>query len=122
MELPRLAVVDLDHRDAEPAEDLEVDPGVAAHVGDAADDEYRHVDAALHERPRHDEAVAAVVAAPAQDGDLPIDEIAVDRLDRRDHLAPGVFHQHQRRNADLLDRPAVGFPHLSGVENAHASG
>ena len=73
VQLPRLAVGDLDDGDAEPAEDLEVDPRVAAHVGDAADEEHRHVDAALHQRPRDHEAVAAVVAAPAQHGDLPID-------------------------------------------------
>ena len=46
---------------------------VAAHVGDAADQEHRHVDAALQQRARDDEAVAAVVAAAAQHRDLPLE-------------------------------------------------
>ncbi len=71
------------------------------------------------QRPGDDEPVAAVVAAPAQDGDLALDQVAVDRLDRRDHLATRVFHQHQRRDADVFDGPAVGFPHLCRVQNAH---
>src|SRR3954453_4897774 len=47
----------------EPAEDFEVDAGVAADVLDAADQEHRDFNAALPQGPRHDEAVAAVVAA-----------------------------------------------------------
>ena len=117
VQLPGLAVGDFDDGQAEAAENLEVRPRVAANLGDAADEEHRDVDAALQQRPGDDEAVAAVVAAPAQDGDLALDQVAVDRLDRRDHLAAGVFHQHERRDADLFDRPAVGFPHLRGVQD-----
>ena len=47
VQLPGLAVGDLDDGQAEAAENLEVDAGVAAHVGDAADEEHRDVDAAL---------------------------------------------------------------------------
>ena len=39
----------------------------------AADQEHRHVDAALQQRPRDDEAVAAVVAAAAQHGHLALE-------------------------------------------------
>ena len=95
------------------------DARVAADVGDAADQEHRHVDAALHQRARDDEAVAAVVAAAAQHGDLPLEQVAVDRLHRRDHLPAGVLHQHERRDADLLDRPAIGLAHLRGVQDSH---
>ena len=56
-----------------------------------------------------------------KDGDLPLEKIAVHRLHRRHRLAARVLHQHERRDADVLDRPAIGFPHLSGVEDAHAS-
>ena len=122
VQLPRLAVGDLDDGEAEPAEDLEVDAGVAAHVGDRADEEHRHVDAALQQRPRDDEAVAAVVAAAAEDRRrCSSSEIAVHGFDRRHDLAAGVLHQHERRNADVLDRAAIGLAHLRGVEDSHAS-
>ena len=119
VQLPRLAVGDLDDGQAEAAEDLEVDAGVAADLGDAADQEHRDVDAALHQRPRHDEAVAAVVAAAAQHRDLPLEQIAVDRFHRRDRLPAGVFHQHERRDADVVDRAAIGLAHLGGVQYSH---
>ena len=62
----RLLVGDLDDGHAEAAQDVEVGARVAADVGDRADDEHRGVDAALQQRARDDEAVAAVVAAPAE--------------------------------------------------------
>ena len=80
------------------------------------------VDAALQQRARDDETVAAVVAAAAQDGHLALGEIAVDGFDRRHDLPAGVLHQHERRNADLFDRPAVGFAHLCRVQDpAHSN-
>ncbi len=119
VQLPRLAVGNLDDREAKPTQDLEVRSRVAANLGDTSDQEHRDVHAALHQRARHDEAVAAVVAAAAEHSDLSLEEIAVDRLDRRDDLTAGVLHQDERRNADLFDRPAIGFPHLSRVQDAH---
>ena len=92
---------------------------VAAHVGDAAEQEHRRFDAALDQRARDDEAVAAVVAAPAQHADLAVGEILERRLHRRHRLAAGILHQHDRRDADLVDRPAIGLPHLLSVEHAH---
>ena len=80
---------------------------------------HRDVDAALRQRPRDDEAVAAVVAAAAQHGDLPLEQIAVHRLHRGDRLAAGVLHQDERRDADVVDRPAIGLAHLGGVQYAH---
>ena len=85
-----------------------------------ADDEDRGVDAALQQRPRDDEAVAAVVAAPAQDGDAPVELRFVGRLDGGHDLAAGVLHQHERRNADVFDGEPVGLAHLRGGENSHA--
>ncbi len=122
VQLPRLAVGDLDDGDAEPAEDLEIRARVAAHVGDASHEEHRHVDAALQERAGDDEAVAAVVAAAAQDGDLPLEEIAVHGFHRRHDLASGVLHEDERRDADLIDRPAIGLAHLRGVQYSHGGG
>ncbi len=119
VQLPRLAVRDFHDGQAEAPEDVEIDPRVAAHVATLADEEHRHADAALRERSRDDEAVAAVVAAAAKHGDVPVEQVAVDRFHRRDDLASGVLHQHERGDADLLDRPPIGFAHLRGVEDSH---
>ena len=119
MQFPRLAVRDFDHGDAEMSEDFEVRPRIAANVGYPADQKHGDVHAALDERARDDEAVAAVVAAPAQHGHLPLGQVRVDRLHGRHHLPAGVFHEDERRDADVFDRPAIGFPHLGGVQDAH---
>ena len=119
VKLPRLAVGDLDHGHAEPAENVEVRPGVAADLGDLADQKDQDVDVALQQRTRHHEAVAAVVAAPAEDRHLPFQQIAVHGLHGRNHLPSGVLHEHERGNTDLLDRPAIGLAHLSGGQDSH---
>ena len=67
VELPALLVVHFHDADAEAAEDLEVDLRVALHLRDRRQQEHRHVDATLRQRPRHHEAVAAVVALAAED-------------------------------------------------------
>ena len=84
-----------------------------------ADHEHRHVEAALLQRARHHEAVAAVVALAADDGDAALGEIGIEGFDRRHHLAAGVLHQDQRGDADVLDGAAIGLAHLLGVEDAH---
>ena len=68
---------------------------------------------------RHHEAVAAVVAFAADDGDLAFGEIGIEGFDRGHDLAAGVFHQDQRGDADVLGGPAIGFLHLFGVEDSH---
>ena len=120
MQFPALLVGDLDDRQAEPSEDLEVGARVTLDLGDAADQEHRHRRAALQQRARHDEAVAAVVAAPAEDGDAAVEQVVEERLHRRHDLPAGVLHQHERRDADVLDGAAIGFAHLLGVEDSHA--
>jgi hypothetical protein len=119
VQLPFLRVRDLHDREADVAEDLEIDPRVAAHVPDAAEQEHHRLDAALREGARNDEAVAAVAAPPAQYGDLAGGEILERRLHRRHRLAAGVLHQHDGRQADLVDRLAVGLPHLLRVQHPH---
>src|SRR5260370_290918 len=59
VQLPLLCGRDLHHRQTDAAEDLEVDAGIAPHVADAAEQKDGGLDAALRERPRDDEAVAA---------------------------------------------------------------
>ena len=122
VQLPFLGVGDLDDRHADAAEDLEVRARVAAHFSDAAKQEHRGLDAALHQRARDDEAVAAVVAAAADDADAARSEIVERRLHRRHRLPPGILHQHDRGDADVLDRTAIRFAHLFRVEHSHGPG
>ena len=119
MELPRLGIRDLHHREPKPAENLEVRARVPAHLAHPADEKHRDVDPALHERARDDESVAAVVAAAAEHGHLPLAQVAVHRFHRGDRLPARVLHEDERRDADVLDGPAIGFAHLSGIQDAH---
>ena len=86
-----------------------------------ADDEHRHVKAALLQRAANDESIATVIAFAADDRNTALGEIGIQGFDRGNDLAAGILHQHQRRDADVLDGPSIGFPHLVGVKNAHLS-
>src|SRR5262245_4791643 len=121
MQLPGLAVGDLDDGEPQAAKDFKVDARIPTHLGNEADEKYRDLDAALDQRACHDESVATVVAAAAQDGHASLEQLAVDGFDCRHHLPAGVFHQHQRRNANLFNRPAIGLAHLRGIQHAHES-
>ena len=48
-------------------------------------------------------------------------EILERRLHRRHRLPAGVLHQHDRRDADLVDRLPIGLAHLLRVEHSHRS-
>src|SRR5262249_13754282 len=102
-------------------EDLEVHPRVSSNVRDEPDEKHRDLDAALNQGSRDDESVAAVVAPAAQDGDAALQQLAVNRLDRGDDLPARVFHQHERRNANLFNRATIGLAHLRGIQNTHES-
>src|SRR4051794_13086838 len=119
MQLPLLGVGDLDHRQADAAEHFQVGTRVSLDLGDAAQQEDQHVHAALDQGAGDDEAVAAVVAAAAEHADAALRQVLERRFHRGDRLAPGILHQHDRRNADFLDRPAIGVPHLSCVQHPH---
>ena len=80
--------------------------------GRILDQEHGDVDATLKHRARHDKPVAAIIAVTAQYGHVAFEQIAVDRLDGRHDLAAGVLHQHERGDADLLDRAAIRLAHL----------
>ena len=73
------------------------------------------------QRARDDEAVAAVVAAAAQHGDLPLEQVGVDRLHRRHHLPAGVFHQDERREC-RCPRSSGDRLRASGRRSGRASG
>ena len=47
------------------------------------------------QRPRDDEAVAAVIAAPAEHRDAPVERSSYSGFDRRDDLAARVLHQDE---------------------------
>ena len=47
------------------------------------------------------------------------EQVVVHRFDRRHDLPAGVLHQHERRDADLVDRAPIGFAHLRGVQDSH---
>ena len=119
VELPLLRAGDLDDGQPDAPQHLDVRAGISLHFADAADQEHRRVDAALHQRARDDEAVAAVVAASAQHRHAAHREILERCFHRRDRLASGVLHQHDRRDADLVDRATICLAHLLGVEHAH---
>ena len=105
--------------DAEAAEDVEIQPRVAAHVGEGADDEHGRVDAALRQGAGDHEPVAAVVTAAAEDGDASVEARLVRRFDGGHHLAPGVLHEDERGNADVFDGEPVGLAHLRCVQDSH---
>ena len=122
VQLPLLRVGDLDDGHADAAEHFEVGARVPAHVGHASQQEHRCVDAALHERAGDHEPVAAVVATAADDADAARRQVVERGLHGRHGLTAGVLHQHDRRNADVLDRAAIRLAHLFGVEHSHGSG
>jgi len=119
VQLPFPRVRDLCHHHPDAPEHLEVRPRVAADLGDAAKQEHRGVDAALHERPRDHEVVAAVAAPTADDGDTTRRQVLERGLHGRHGLTSGILHQHDRRNSDVLDRAAIRLAHLFGIEHSH---
>ena len=73
---------------------------------------------AVHAHP-DDEAIATVVTPAAQYGYPSLELGLVGGFHRRDDLAAGILHQHERWNTDFLDGETVGLAHLRGVENSH---
>src|SRR5437763_863534 len=64
-------------------------------------------------------ASVTVVAAAAQHADLAFEQVGVHRLHRGDRLTSRVFHEHERRDADVVDGALIGFAHLGGIQYAH---
>ena len=119
VQLPALLVVHFHHADAEAAQDVEVDARVALDLRHRGEQEHRDVHAALRQRAGDHEAVAAVVALAAQHRHAAGEPVLVGGLDGRHHLAAGVLHQHERGEADVFDRLAIGLAHLRGVQDPH---
>jgi hypothetical protein len=121
VQLPLLRVGDLDDGHPDAAENLQVGAGVAAHVGNAAQQVDDRLDAALRQGARHHEAVATIVTAAAQHADATRGQVVEGGLHRRHRLAPGVLHQHDRGDADLVDRLPISLAHLLRIQNPHVS-
>ena len=120
VELPLLRVGDLDDRHADATEHFEVGAGVAAERPPTLPSRKTAVST-----PRCTSVRATtnpsppLFPRPQTTPTLARPEILERGLHRRNRLAAGVLHQHNRGNADVLDRLAIGFPHLFGVEHAH---
>jgi hypothetical protein len=69
------------------------------------------------EMPRDHEAVAAVVAPAAGDGDRARDAL---RLKQPGGIRSGVLHQHDTRDAVLLDGEAIEFANSLSCQPCHA--
>jgi len=95
MQLPGGGIGNLHHIQLQGAQHAEVDAGVAPHVGGHAEQIHRHRDAALRQRTRDNEPVAAVVTLPAQDGHVQSRQILEGGFHRRHDLPAGILHQHQ---------------------------
>src|SRR5262249_53806166 len=74
---------------------------------------HRHLSAAIVEMPRHHEAVAAVVALAAADGDRTVD---TERPQEFGRPPTGVSHEHERRHAILVDGAAIEITDLCATE------
>ena len=107
------------HGEAELPGDGEVGARVAPELLGPGEQNDRDGRPPLRQHAGDDESVAPVAAAPAQDGHAPAIPLREPRFDRAGHGTTGVLHEDDRRNADLVDRAAVGIAHLGGIENAH---
>ena len=103
---------------------LEVGSRVALKVGGVGEQEDADLAARVAQQPRGDQAVAAVVALAAHDDVGPLG--ASGRGGGVGEPAARALHELERRDALLLDRPAVGLAHLgrgraAGPARAEAS-
>jgi len=90
--------------------------GVAGEGGRVAGEEQPHRVAGPLEVPGHHETVAAVVAPAADDGDR---RAGSQIMQQGGGVAARVLHQHDARQAELLDRPAIDVAHLGAGQRPH---
>ena len=86
---------------------------------DAAEQEHRRFDAALHRACARRRSRRRRCCRGRRARRRWLAQVLERRLHRRHRLAAGVLHQHDRRDADVVDRPAIGLAHLLSVEHAH---
>ena len=103
---------DLGHRDSQVGQDIQVDPGVTAHLLPLTQEQHDHRDAGVRQVAGHHKPVAAVVAPPGHHCHFPLGgrKFPPENLEGG---PPGIFHEDQGRDAEVLNGPAVQLPHLS---------
>ena len=101
---------DLRHGDPQVGQNLQVDPGITAHLLPGPQEENGHRDAGVGQVAGHHETVAAVVAPPGHHRHfaLKLGKFPPENLVGR---PPGILHQDQGGNAEVLYGPAVQLPH-----------
>jgi hypothetical protein len=70
------------------------------------------------EVPGHDEAVASVVAPAADDRDRRTGRKVVEE---RGGVSPGILHEHDARQSEVLDGAAIDVAHLGPCQRPHGT-
>src|SRR6185295_4914833 len=110
---------DLDDEPADPDERVVVREAIRGRLRQVAREPRLDPRPAREQVPGDDEAVAAVVARPADDEDPlaargSVEELTLDHVGRP---AAGVLHQDEARDAALVDRERVEGAHLRARED-----
>ena len=114
------SVQDLRHRDPQVGQNLQVDPGIIAHLLLRPQEENGHRHAGVGQVAGDHETVAAIVAPPGHHRYFApkVGEFPPENLVGR---PPGILHQDQGRDAEVLYGPAVQLPHLGCRHEFHIS-
>ena len=102
---------DLRHRDPQVGQDLQVDPGIPAHPVPGPQEENGHRDAGVGQVAGHHETVAAVVAPSGHHRHF---ALKAGKFPPKNLVGrpPGILHEDQGGDAEVLYGPAVQLPHL----------
>src|SRR6185295_18086975 len=79
-------------------QDIQIRFRIALHVLFSGEEKYKRKTSFLYQLTRNDEAIAAVVALAAQDGNRQLVELLVLALENFGHAHPGVLHEEKTRN------------------------
>ena len=101
---------------AHPADNVVVRRRIAGELVRIAGQQDFHRDARVGQMPADGEAVPAVVAAPADDGDE-TGQRAEFRQDELGRVSSGILHQHDAGHAIVLDRAAIDLADLPAGED-----
>jgi len=100
-------------------QDVEINAGITLNVRFFGKKKDERISALLNELPRHDEAVAAIVAFAAKDADRQIFEVFEARFEFLDDTHAGVFHEKDAWYSELGRGEPVDFADLFCAEDFH---